>query len=302
MLGMELVLPVGMESRPLAMADVDAVTALLIACEQHYFGEAFVDRADIASAWSSPGIDVATDTRGVVEAGQLVGVVELDQHRLNVDVRPTHLGRGLGEAMLEWGESLARERGITDVTQEIPGPDLTAATILTSRGYVHSYTSWILRMPAGTPLIHHSVPDDVTIRGFKPADAEPVHRAIEDAFSGWPGRSRRSFEEWRIQNLERDGTDPAHFFVATVGDDVVGACVVHDNETTAWVHQVAVADDRRGQGIGQELLAEAFEAGRRRGLLVGELSTDTRTGAVGLYERLGMRIVVEFTNWRKDLS
>lgn len=301
MIGMEPVLPDGLESHRLSMTDVDAVAALLIACEQHYFGEAFVDRADVASAWSSPGIDVSTDARGVFEAGEMVGVVELDQHRVNVDVHPTHLGRGLGEAMVEWGEGLARERGIPDVTQEIPGPDLAAATILTSRGYVRSHTSWILRMPEGTPLIHHSLPDDVTIRGFRPADAEPMHRVIEDAFSGWPGRSRRSFEEWRIQNLERDGTDPAHFFVAAVGDDVVGACVVHDNETTAWVHQVAVDQAHRGQGIGQQLLAEAFEAGRRRGLPVGELSTDTRTGAVGLYERLGMRIVVEFTNWRKDL-
>jgi mycothiol synthase len=82
----------------------------------------------------------------------------------------------------------------------------------------------------------------------------------------------------------------------------VGACVVHDSETTAWVHQLAVREDHRGHGIGQELLARAFEAGRARGLPVVELSTDTRTGALGLYERLGMRIVVEFTSWRKELD
>src|SRR4051812_31251661 len=193
MIGMDLALPEGLESRPLAMADVDAVVALLIACEEHYFGEAFVDRADVVSAWSSPGIDVATDVRGVFDSGELVGVVELDQHHLSVDVRPTHLGLGLGEALVEWGESLARERAIADVTQEIPGPDLAAATILTSRGYAHSHTSWILRMPEGAPLIHHAVPDDVTIRGFTPPDAEAMHRVIEDAFSSWAGRARRSF-------------------------------------------------------------------------------------------------------------
>jgi GNAT superfamily N-acetyltransferase len=302
MIGMEPALPEGLTCRPLAMADVDNVSALLIACERHFFGEAFVDRADVASAWSSPGIDLATDSRGVFGGGELAGAVELDQHHLSVDVLPAHLGRGLGGAMAEWGEGIARERGITSVTQEIPGPDAAGAAILATRGYVHTHTSWILRMAEGAPLIHHPIPDDVTIRGFTPADAEPMHQVIEDAFSDWPGRTRRSFEDWRVQNLERDGTDPAHFLVATVGDDVVGACVVHDNETTAWIHQVAVTKDRRGQGIGQQLLAEAFEAGRGRGLPIGELSTDTRTGALDLYERLGMRIVVEFTNWRKDLS
>ena len=302
MIGMEPVLPDGLASRPLTMTDVDAVAILWMACEQHFFGEVFVDRADVVSAWSSPSMDVATDSLGVFDAGELVGVVLLDQHQLSVDVSPTHLGRGLGEAMVEWGEGLASARGTADVAQEIPGPDLAAARILAARGYVHSHTSWILRMPEGSPLIHHPIPDDVTIRGFIAADAEPTYRVIEDAFSGWPGRSRRSFEEWRIQNLQREGTDPSHFFVATVGEDVVGACVVHDSGTTAWVHQVAVDEARRGQGIGQQLLAEAFEAGRRRGLPIGELSTDTRTGAVGLYERLGMHVVVEFTNWRNDLG
>lgn len=302
MIGMEPALPDGLECRPLAMTDVDAVAVVLIACEEHFFGEAFVDRADVVSAWASPGIDVTTDSRGVFDAEELVAVVELDRHHLSVDVHPMHLGRGLGEVLREWGEDLARERGIRALTQEVPGPDAAAAAILVSGGYVHSHTSWILRMPEGAPLTHHHVPDDVTIRGFAPADADGMHVVIEDAFAVWPGRSRRTFEEWRIQNLERDGTDPAHFFVATVHDEVVGACVVHDNETTAWVHQVAVREDHRGRGIGQELLAQAFEAGRARGLPIGELSTDTRTGAVSLYERLGMRIVVEFTDWRKALA
>ena len=38
------------------------------------------------------------------------------------------------------------------------------------------------------------------------------------------------------------------------------------------------------------LLADAQKAGRERGAVRFELSTDSRTGALGLYEALGMRV------------
>jgi mycothiol synthase len=64
------------------------------------------------------------------------------------------------------------------------------------------------------------------------------------------------------------------------------------------IPQLAVRSDRRGQGIAQELLAEAFEAGRQRGYATGEPSISGLTGALGLYQRLRMRIVTEFQTWR----
>ena len=54
--------------------------------------------------------------------------------------------------------------------------------------------------------------------------------------------------------------------------------------------------------MAQQLLAEAYAAARDRGLPHAGLSTDTRTGALDLYLRLGMRVLFSLDNYELDLS
>jgi mycothiol synthase len=49
-----------------------------------------------------------------------------------------------------------------------------------------------------------------------------------------------------------------------------------------------VRRDRRGLGLARALLAESFGVAREHGAKRSQLSTDSRTGALGLYERVGM--------------
>jgi mycothiol synthase len=301
MISMEPVLPETLVCRPLRMDEAPEAAGLTRACEKHFLGEAFVEEEDVIGEWSRPEMDFAADTRGVYDAGQLVAAVELEREQVYLDVLPSHLGRGIGSALADWVEAAAIQRGVQRVSQFVAVRDVDGSRILRARGYAPTYTDWILRMDEGTSLHHHRIPPDVRIETFTDGDGTAVHALIEAAFSGWEGRPSRSYEDWERQNLHREGTDPLTFRVARAGNEIVGACVVHDGDGKAWVHQVAVRNDRRGQGIGQELLAATFEAARRRGLPVGELATDSRTGALGLYERLGMRIVAQLENWRKPL-
>ncbi len=48
--------------------------------------------------------------------------------------------------------------------------------------------------------------------------------------------------------------------------------------------------DQRGRGRSRALLADSFEVARARGARRSELSTDSRTGALGLYQRVGMEV------------
>jgi GNAT superfamily N-acetyltransferase len=68
-----------------------------------------------------------------------------------------------------------------------------------------------------------------------------------------------------------------------------------------WVNQVAVRRDQRGLGLGRALLASSFAAARERGATRFGLSTDSRTGALGLYERVGMTARLTYTHWAKRL-
>jgi GNAT superfamily N-acetyltransferase len=124
---------------------------------------------------------------------------------------------------------------------------------------------------------------------------------VSEAFGEWATGPARTFADWDATVLRRPGVDTGTFRVATWHGRLVGVCVVFDGAEEAWVSQLAVHRDHRGRGVAQQLLAEAYAGARARGLRSGGLSTDTRTGALDLYLRLGMRVLHTVHNWSRDL-
>ena len=72
-------------------------------------------------------------------------------------------------------------------------------------------------------------------------------------------------------------------------------------DDTGFVEKLAVRKDLRGLGLGQALLANAFAEARAHGASRSELSTDSRTGALGLYEKVGMEVTSVWVNRAIDL-
>ena len=165
-----------------------------------------------------------------------------------------------------------------------------ADELLESLGYVVRWTSWLLELPEGARIEAQPLPEGYAIRT---ADGEADHRAawtvIEDAFLEWSERDRQSFEDFAATTLRRPGFAPWNLrIVVDPRGDVVGACFLTLNEDIGYVSHLAVRRDRRGLGLARALLADAFGNAREHGATRSELATDTRTGALGLYERAGM--------------
>ncbi|UMG94767.1 GNAT family N-acetyltransferase [Nocardioides sp. TF02-7] len=59
--------------------------------------------------------------------------------------------------------------------------------------------------------------------------------------------------------------------------------------------------DHRHRGLAQALLVAAFAAGRAHGATASCLSTDSRTGALALYEKVGMVVDSTWVNRAIDL-
>ncbi|XXJ21305.1 GNAT family acetyltransferase [Desulfovibrio caledoniensis] len=55
------------------------------------------------------------------------------------------------------------------------------------------------------------------------------------------------------------------FWVAEDGDDVLGTVMAGYDGHRGWIYSMAVAPDRRGQGLGSRLLDHALEALKQRG-------------------------------------
>ena len=79
-------------------------------------------------------------------------------------------------------------------------------------------------------------------------------------------------------------------------------CMDYDGQDDGWVQQLATKATHRDRGIARALLESTFLAVHETGKRKVGLSTNSRTGALGLYERLGMRIARSYTGWAKDLG
>ncbi len=296
-------LPEGLAAHPYTAADLDAVFAVAAAQQQHDIGRVDVEKADFEADWQRPSFDFATMTMGVYDGDELVAFGELTgENRGEAGVRPDYRRRGIGTALARWMESAARERGYTAIGGPQPqGSD--GDRLLEKLGYAVRWTSWVLQVPEGAAIPHRELPPGYAIRAATEGDYEAIWNVVEDAFLEWSVREREPFEDFLAVTVRRPGHEPWMLRVVTdPSGDVVGTAIVvmaQDESgqlTEAYVERLAVRKDQRGRGLAQALLVDAFEEGRRHGAPRSGLSTDSRTGALSLYEKVGMVVTDTWVN------
>lgn len=294
------VLPAGYRSRPATAADVPALQRLVAACELAEFGRVETDEGGIAADLTRPGLDPALDTVLVFgPGGELAGRAWVNR-RSEVDVHPDHRGRGLGAALLDWVDARAAEAGTEAVVQVVPDGDAAAGALVRSRGYGPYATSWLLGIDLPAEPEVPVPPDGITVRAYEPGDAHAVHEMTEDAFDDWQQR-HKPFEEWAAHTVGRETFAPDASPLAFAGGEVVGAVLSLDlpEYGEGYVESVAVRRDQRNRGLARLLLRTAFRAAYRRGLRSCALWTHSQTGALSLYERVGMAVRRSSTVYRR---
>jgi GNAT superfamily N-acetyltransferase len=284
-------LPTGLIGRPLVLTDARAVFEVMAAQEQHDIGEVGIEEADIVSDWQRPSFDVSASTIGVFDGDHLVAYAEHGGHdRGDAAVHPDHRGRGLGTQLARWMQDRARAAGAGVVGMPVPvGSD--GDRLLEALGYQVRWESWELELPEGASIPARSLPAGYTIREAAESDLEACWTVLEDAFLEWSARDREPFDDFLARTVRRPGFEPWHLRLAADADgEVVGATVVFPFGTQGYVDRLATRQDQRGRGIAQAMLADAFAAARSHGCTSSTLNTDSRTGALGLYEKVGMRV------------
>jgi GNAT superfamily N-acetyltransferase len=124
---------------------------------------------------------------------------------------------------------------------------------------------------------------------------------IEDAFSEWNGRIATTYEQWRALTVDREDFVAEDFLLAERDGRIVGAAFVMDDRGEMWVDKLAVQREHRDQGIARALLQETFQRSYDRGNRISGLATDSRTGALTLYEKIGMVVSMSFTRFELAL-
>ncbi|MDH6143670.1 mycothiol synthase [Kitasatospora sp. GP30] len=285
--------PASYRCRAATVADARAIHELVAACERELLGAPETEPDRTVADLTLPGIDLAADTLLVLNSfEQIAGWAWVHGgRRSTVDVHPGHRGKGLGGVLLDWAEARARRTGSERLSQTISNEDRAAVQLLRSRGYEPFVTQWLLEIALAAEPAVPAPPPGITVRWFRPGDEQAAYQLTEDAFDEWQKR-RKSYQEWARRTVERDTFAPALSPVAFAGDQMVGAVLSLSvpGSDEGYVERVAVRNDHRNRGIARLLLRESFRAFYRQGRRTCTLWTHSETGALALYQRVGMTI------------
>jgi GNAT superfamily N-acetyltransferase len=303
--GMTLDLPAGLVARPATATDADVIFELVAACEVDADGVTEVDMHDITVAFGRHGFDPSLDTLLVFDGEELVGRAELFRRRSEGDVRPSHRAGGIGTALLEWIEARGRAVGDADVGQTKTDANAGARELFLAMGYEPAWTAWVIRIALDEVPRAPQVPAGISIRPFRPSDATAAHAVLDAAFSEWDATRHVPYEVWASEEVVHPAFVPELSPLAFEGEELVGVALSHDYPYLGegWIEELATKGTHRRRGIAQALLLTAFGWFHERGRQTASLSTDSRrTGALALYERVGMRLVRQYTRYAKDLG
>jgi GNAT superfamily N-acetyltransferase len=292
----DLMLPEGLTSRVLTMDDARAVYDVAAAQEMVDVGRVEIEPEDIISDWNRPSWDVATHTIGIFDDDQMIGYGEITSHdRGDAAVHPDYRRRGIGTWIAGWMQQTAKDLGGQGYGSPVPEGS-AGDRLLEKLGYRVRHTSWVLALPEGKEIEQRDVPDGYEIREARPDEYHAVHDVKEDAFLEWSVRDRESFEDFEASTMGRPGFEPWQIRVVTdPAGQIVGFAQVlmaaGPDGKEAYIDKLAVRSDQRRRGLAQALLVDAFARGREHGAVRSALSTDSRTGALSLYEKVGMEVV-----------
>jgi ribosomal protein S18 acetylase RimI-like enzyme len=204
-------------------------------------------------------------------------------------------------ALLEQIEQRARAQHLPQLTFVIPADDEPARRAYEAFGFELATEVLELEVVFYQPPRETPAPEGIAIRSYTDDDARRVRKLLDNAYLAWDETyAPLAHDDWLAFMTDNHSFVPECWFVAEEGDQLVGVCLTWKE---GWIKDLAVAAGARGRGLGESLLRHAFARLNERGVRRVGLKVDARnpTGAVRLYERVGMRVVKRHRFYVKKL-
>ena len=204
-------------------------------------------------------------------------------------------------ALLERIEAQARKEAMQQLAFVIPEWDEAASRAYEQSGFTLATEVLKLELELDAPPPEASTPDGVTLRTYAETDAHAVRELLDASYLDWDDiYVPVAHDDWLAFMTEHDSFEPACWFLAEAGGDLVGVCLTWKE---GWIKDLAVAPAARGRGLGEALLRHAFAHLYGRGVRRIGLKVDAHNpaSALRLYERLGMRVVERYRHYVKKL-
>lgn len=312
---MTVQLPAGYTSRPARREDAEAVLAIYHSVSLAIVGEIEETIDDILHEWDSPELDLARDTRVVVDASdRIIGYGVLSSAgRPHLPIADLYTHPALRESdthtepyLIAWAVERAREN-LPLVSPELRvavqayayhedvdyKPNLEAAGFRSVR---HFFT---MRIHFAQPPQPGALPAGFRVRvATRDEDWRPIFDVRRDAwrdhFGYVEGPYEQDYQRWKQGWEERFA--PGCWLLIEDDQTIAGICLCEPtyggDEGHGWIQTVGVRRAYRQRGLAMALLQHAFVALYAMGRTGVSLGVDASspTGAVRLYERAGMHI------------
>jgi len=226
-------------------------------------------------------------------------------------VVPKWRRRGLGTAMLHWGEErirvLANEhptngKGVFGANAS--STEITATELLLNEGYRCVHTNALMDFTDFRKLTEPRLPAQIERRDVRPDQIRSIWEAIARFWAGTSWGTPVPSEEEYQEFLHQPDLDPTLWQVAWDQDQPVGMVLGRLSNGCGYIDEVSVEGTYRRQGIAQALILYTLAALSKRGVQRVRLHTDAnnRHGARSLYEKIGFSVTKEFLRYRKPLE
>jgi ribosomal protein S18 acetylase RimI-like enzyme len=285
--------------RELREEDAEQVAALFVDA----FGDARKLDAREVRAWLRDPDLRPEDLRVLEEDGRAVGYcdVAVRNDALYVDL----VAPGRWAELLAWAEGEATGRGLGRTSLYVPH-EHELADVAAGGGYEKRRESLTMEIALDEPPRDGDF-GSLELRTYRDGDRDALIDALNDAFAEDPAHRIVTAAGFEARFLETPGHDPTLWFLLWDGSELAGFALDFPEFGTdtdiGWVGWLGVRRPWRRRGLAEALLhrsfAELYARGKRRvGLGV---DADNVTGALRLYERVGMRAVRRYGIWQKDL-
>jgi mycothiol synthase len=284
------------------MDQAGAIADLLNEHAQSAFGETEIAEAEVRHWFGMPDIWIRVAERG----GKLVGYLDAVKRRgdaVELDLRTTDLE--VARALLVAGASHAGDGVVRVVVQ---GEDEVLREAAEADGWKPVRYSFQMRIDLHDGLPEPRWPGGISARTLQTGDEQRIYEAYNDAFADdWYFRVQ-PFEEWSSDAFGRENFDPTLIWLAEEDGELAGFSAnswhFSGDPQFGWIGILGVRPRWRRRGLATALLRKSLLDFHRRGATRVGLGVDAQntTGAVRLYERVGMHVARRNDTYEKQLS
>jgi mycothiol synthase len=296
---------VSVELRGATPDDASAIKRVLDEHALAAFGEIELNEEEIRSWFKLPRVWVQLAERDGEAVGYLDVATEESGH-IAVDART--LDPEVARVLVAAAEAHARETVETPVMRGfVQGDEPELRQAYEAAGWNPIRHSFQMRIELDHDIPEPVWPDGIVLRNAREGEEERVYEAHMDAFQDHWDFRRLSFDDWKRYSTGGNRYDLSLWWLVEDGDELaalsLNAWHFSGDPHFGWIHVLGVRPPWRKRGLATALLRHSFCDFRVRGATRVGLGVDgeNTTGAVRLYEKVGMREVRRNDTYEKVL-